>query len=229
MKKLIGFSFLLLVLASCSNEKGAQSANPYFKYFYPVDTIPKIYLFRDVAHGLDEQFHRIYALNDSEGQHLIVEVYSADGRIIEALNYNVDSLDLMDHMVVNRNQEKTKAELFKNKLIPMNDSEEVWFASRFQGFLDSTLILKEIKRKVDGGEILHDVLGEEVPTVIMKDNICLTNFNPFTRKENVLKGQAINYFSEGYGIVEWHTPDKKVHYKLEKIMDQAEWLRIITR
>jgi hypothetical protein len=229
MKKLIGFSFLVLLLASCSTEKGGQSVNPYFKYFYLTDTIPKIYLFRDVAHGLDEQFHRIYALNDSEGQHLIVEVYAADGRIIEALNYNVDSLDIMDHMVVNRNQEKTKTELFKNKLIPMSNSEEVWFASRFQGFLDSTLILKEIKRKVDGGEISHEVLGEEIPTIIMKDKIRLTNFNPFTKKENLIQGEAINYFSEGFGLVEWHTPDKKVHYKLEKIMDQAEWLRIITR
>ncbi len=229
MKKLIGFIFLALLLASCSNKKEQLSVNPHFNYFYSVDTIPKIYLFRDVAHGLDEQFHRIYALNDSEGKHIIVEVYAADGRIIEALNYNVDSLDVMDHMVVNRNQEKTKAELFKNKLIPLNNVDEVWFASRFQGFLDSTLILKEIKRKVGGPEISHEVLGEKTPTIIMKDKVRLTSFNPYTKKENLLQGEAVNYFSEGYGLVEWHTPDKKVHYKLEKIMDQAQWLSIITR
>lgn len=199
-----------------------------FTYFYEVDSVPKIYLYRDIAHGLDEQFHRIYAVTDTKGDHIIVEVYATDGRILEAINYNVDSLDVMDHMVVNRNLEKTKAEVFKDKLIPMNDQEEVWFASRFQGFLDSTLILKEIKRKVSGKEIQHDVLGENVPTIIMKDRIRLTNFNPFTKKESVLEGNSVNYFAKGYGLVEWHTPDKKVHYKLEKILTEKEFLQIIT-
>jgi hypothetical protein len=110
----------------------------------------------------------------------------------------------------------------------MNDQEEVWFATRFQGFLDSTLILKEIKRKVSGKEIQHDVLGEKVPTIVMKDRIRMTNFNPFTKKESVLEGNSTNYFAKGYGLVEWHTPDKKVHYKLEKILTEKEFLQIIT-
>lgn len=220
---------LIALISSCSTGKNSESKNPNSTYFYEVDSIARIYLFRDVANGLDEQFQRVYSLTDSEGDHIIVEVYSADGRILEALNYNVDSLDIMDHMVVNRNGEKTKAELFKNKLIPMNSTEEVWFASRFQGFLDSTLILKEIKRKVSGNEIQHEVLGEKVPTIVMKDKIRMTNFNPFTKKESVLEGNSVNYFAKGYGLIEWHTPDKKVHYRLEKILTQEEWLKIITR
>jgi hypothetical protein len=135
----------------------------------------------------------------------------------------------MDHMVVDRNNKKTQAEVFKNKLIPMNDNEEVWFATRFQGFLDSTLILKEIKRKVSGEEIQHEVMGEKIPTIVMKDKIRMTNFNPFSKKETVLEGEAVNYFSKGYGLVEWHTPDKKAHFKLEKVMGQEEFLKIITR
>ena len=228
MKFVFSCSVLLVLLFSCNSNK-LDSKNPYAAYFYEVDSIPKIYLYRDIAHGLDEQFHRIFKLEDSQGEHIIVEVYSADGRIIEALNYNVDSLDIMDHMVVNRNDEKTKAELFKDKLIPMNAQEEVSFASRFQGFLDSTLILKEIHRKISGKEIQHEVLGEKVSTIIMKDDIRMTNFNPFTKKESVLKGKSVNYFAKGYGLVEWHTPDKKVHYRLEKVLTQKEWLDIITR
>lgn len=218
----------LILLTSCGNQK-PPSKNPYITYFYEADSVPKIYLFRDIANGLDELFQRIYAVDDSQGNHIVVETYAADGRIIEALNYNTDSLDVMDHMVVNRTGNKTKAELFKNKLIPMNDREEVWFASRFQGFMDSTLILKEIKRKISGKEVVHDVLGEKVPAIVMKDRIRMTNFNPFTKKERVLEGNAINYFAKGYGLVEWFTPDKKVHYRLEKIMTQEEWIKIITR
>jgi hypothetical protein len=229
MKLLVVFIAVITLVVSCSSNSKTESKNPTIAYFYEVDTIPKVYLFRDVANGLDEQFQRIYSLTDSEGDHVIVETYSADGRILEALNYNVDSLDLMDHMVVNRFGEKTKAELFKNKLIPMNNTEEVFFASRFQGFLDSTLILKEIHRKISGKEIQHEVLGEKVSTIIMKDDIRMTNFNPFTKKESVLKGKSVNYFAKGYGLVEWHTPDKKVHYRLEKVLTQKEWLDIITR
>lgn len=229
MKLMLSCIALVAVIVSCSTGNKSESKNPYAAYFYEADTIPKVYLFRDVANGLDEQFQRIYSLKDSEGEHVIVEIYSADGRILEALNYNLDSLDIMDHMVVNRNGEKTKSEVFKTKLIPMNDSEEVWFASRFQGFMDSTLILKEIKRKVSGKEIQHEVLGEKVPTIVMKDKIRMTNFNPFTKKESVLEGNSVNYFAKGYGLIEWHTPDKKVHYRLEKIMTQEEWIKIITR
>lgn len=229
MKLAVKCIALIILIGSCSKDKNIESKNPYAKYFYTVDSIPKIYLFRDVANGLDEQFQRIYSVSDSEGKHVIVETYTADGRIIEALNYNLDSLDIMDHMIVNRNGEKTKAEVFKNKLIPMDETQEVWFASRFQGFIDSTLILKEIKRSVSGKEISHDVLGKKIPTIVMKDKIRMTNFNPFTRKEGVLEGEAINYFAKGYGLIEWHTKNKEVHYRLEKVLTQEEWLKIITR
>jgi hypothetical protein len=228
MKFVFSCSVLLVLLFSCNSNK-LDSKNPFAAYFYEVDSIPKIYLYRDIANGLDEQFHRIYKVEDSQGEHIVVEIYSADGRIIEALNYNVDSLNIMDHMVVNRNNEKTKAELFKDKLIPMNAQEEVAFASRFQGFLDSTLILREVKRKVKGPEISWDVLGENEPTICFVDRIRMTNFNPFTKKENIQEGDAISYYAKGYGLVEWHTKNKKAHYRLEKVLSQKEFLSIITR
>jgi hypothetical protein len=228
MKFVFSCGVLLVLLFSCNSNK-LDSKNPFAAYFYEVDSIPKIYLYRDIANGLDEQFHRIYKVEDSQGEHIVVEIYSTDGRIIEALNYNVDSLNIMDHMVVNRNNEKTKAELFKDKLIPMNAEEEVAFASRFQGFLDSTLILREVKRKVKGSEISWEVLGKNEPTICFIDRIRMTNFNPFTKKENVQEGDAISYFAKGYGLVEWHTKNKKAHYRLEKVLSQKEFLSIITR
>jgi hypothetical protein len=229
MRKSVLFFIGVLFLAACQSDSTDESVNPNAAYFYPLDTIPKVYLFRDVANGLDEFFQRIYLLKDSEGSHVIVENYSADGRITEALNYNIDSLDVIDHMVVNRNGEKTKAEVFKNQLIPFSSGQETWFATRFQGFLDSTLILKEIKRKIIGEEFDFQVLDEKVPTLKMKDRVRMTNFNPFTKQETVLEGESINYFAKGYGLIEWHTPDKKVHYRLEKIMKQEEWVKLMSR
>lgn len=224
------FSCLLIAgfIVSCSDKNGFDSTNPFANYFYALDSIPKVYLYRDVANGLDEQFQRIYAIKDHEGQHIIVETYSADGRITEALNFNTDSLDIMDHMVVNRNQEKTKAEVFKRAYFPTSKTSKSWFASRFQGFMDSTLILKECKRSYKEEKEM-EVLGESKPVVVFSDYLRMTAFNPFTKKENVLEGSASFYYAEGLGLVEWHTQDKKVHYKLEKILSQQEWLKIITR
>jgi hypothetical protein len=229
MKKILLFGFIALSLFACkNNEAGFESKNPHAAFFYPWDTVPKIYLYRDVANGLDEQFHRIYSLSDSEGDHIVVEIYAMDGRIIEALNFNTDSLDVMDHMVVNRNLEKTKAEVFKTGYIPMKNGEETWFASRFPGVLDSTLLLKEVKRKIDKTE-KHEVLGAQVETLITSDKLRMTSFNPFTKKENSHEIDVTSYFAKGYGLVEWHSASKKAHYRLEQVLTQEDWIKIITR
>jgi hypothetical protein len=235
------FSLVVFLIYACGSEEktgvAITSKNQLAKYFYPVDTIPKIYLYRDVANGLDEKFHRIYAINDSKGQHVVVEIYTATGRLIEAYNYNVDSLDLMDHMVVDRNGEKKQTELFENRLFPTKANDEVTFASRFPGFLDSTVILTEINRKTNGIEIKHNVLGKDVPSIIMTDKVQSTQFKLINggKKDaqlipsEPLETDAINYFAEGYGLVEFHSKNKKAHYKLERIFSQEEWLKIITR
>jgi hypothetical protein len=141
------FSSLIIGFTSCNDTTGVTSKNPNAAYFYPFDTIPKIYLYRDVTGGLEEEFHRIYALKDQAGEHLIVEVYASDGRIREAYNYNVDSLNLQDYMVVDVNQEKEKTLLYKDKLFPMDLKEKTWFAAKFRGVVDSTVLLSEVKRQ----------------------------------------------------------------------------------
>jgi hypothetical protein len=235
------FSLVLFLICACGSEEKTSvivtSKNQFAKYFYPVDTIPKIYLYRDVANGLDEKFHRIYAINDSKGQHVVIEIYTATGRLIEAYNYNVDSLDLMDHMVVDRNGEKKQTELFENTLFPMKANEEVKFVSRYSGFIDSTVILTEINRKTDGKEISHNVLDKDVLSIILTDNVKSTQFKLINAGKKdaqlipsaPLETDAINYFAEGYGLVEFHSKNKKAHYKLERIFTQEEWLKIITR
>jgi hypothetical protein len=229
MRNFLLLVFTGLLLLSCGEKSSFESKNPYAKYFYPWDTVMKVYVFRDIANGLDEQFHRIYSIKDSEGGHIVVETYATDGRIIEAMNYNTDSLDVMDHMVVDRNEKKTKSELFKKGFMPMFKGQETYFASRFPGFLDSTLILREVKKKISKELDNYDVLGEKTKALVLDDHIRMTNFNPFTKAERVQEGEAISYYAEGYGLVEWHTKSKKVHYKLEKILSQEEWIKIITR
>lgn len=228
------FWIILLALAglsSCGEETVEEvnvSNNEFGEFFYPYDTIPKIYVFRNLVNGIGEEFHRVFGIDDSEGKHIVVEVYKDDGRITEALNYNLDSLDVIDHMVVNRNQENKKAELFKNKLIPEDKKSTASFASRFAGIKDSTMFLKEVDRKFDSSKEI-DVLDKKVSATIFKDYIRMTLFNPFTKDENVGQWEFINHFAAGYGLVEWYTPDKSFHYRLEKIISQDEFVNLMSK
>jgi hypothetical protein len=228
MIKFIFFFLSAVTIFSCTSNKQIKSTHPYADYFYPYDTIPKIYLYRDVANGLDEEFHRVYSLGDKAGKHIIVERYSSDGRILEALNYNLDSLDLQDHMVVNFKQEKTKAILYKNKLFPLNKNNQTWFATKFQGMNDSTLFLREVKRNLVNTSVLREIMEKKVTCLEFHDSLRQSLINPFTNKENVIEANMITLFGEGLGIVEWYSPNKKSHFRLEQILTQEEWLKIIS-
>ena len=227
MKLLTSFLVVILLLSCGSNEQ-IKSTHPLANYFYPYSESPQIYLYRDIANGLEEEFHRVYSLKDQEGQHIIVERYASDGRILEALNYNVDSLDVQDHMVVNFKQEKTKAKLYKTKLFPLNKEEQTWFATKFQGINDSTLFLKELKRNLVRQDVLKEIMEEDLSCLEFHDIIRQTLLNPFTKKENMIEAEQISYFAEGVGLVEWHSLNKKVHFRLEQILNQDEWLKIIS-
>lgn len=223
------FSIVIFGIIACTNSPEYTSKNPNASYFYPLDTIPKIYLYRDINGGLEEEFHRIYALKDNEGEHLIVEVYASDGRIREAYNYNIDSLNLQDYMVVDVQQEKEKALLYKDKLFPMNLNEQTWFAAKFRGITDSTVMLSEVKRRFKENK-KHAVMDEGgKATLVFIDEIKLTVLNPFTRKEQAKSAKKISYFAEGFGLVEWHSVNKNTHFKLEQVLSQQEWIKMIAR
>jgi len=232
-----GLLFISLVFAACednanttstkSTEKEVLSTNEFNEFFYPYDTVPKIYVYRDLTNGIEEEFHRVFGINDSEGAHVVVEVYKSDGRITEALNYNIDSLDILDHMVVDKDQINRKAELFKNRLIPTDKKTTASFASRFPGISDSTLFLKEVDRIYNSTQEIQ-VMDKTVSAVVFHDYIRLTLFNPFTKMENEGKWELENYFAKGYGLVEWHTPDKNIHYQLEKIISQDEFVNLMS-
>lgn len=218
--------FVLLLFVGC-NQNNTESKHPYAPFFYPVSEEPKIYVYRDIIGGLDEQFHRVYSVKDHLGQHVVVERFASDGRILEALNFNLDSLDVQDHMVVNRDQKKTKANVYKTLYFPWNKKQQGWFATKFEGVLDSTLILQELKRNIASDSALMDVMGEQVKCIKYKDKTTFTLINPFTKTEKVMKMDSYTYYAEGIGLVEWKSSGNKVHFKLEQIMTQEDWLKII--
>lgn len=205
------------------------SKNPNVAFFYPLDTIPKIYQYRNIANGLDEEFHRIYTVEDAVGPHLIVEVYAGDGRLREAINYNIDSLVVQDHMVVNRIQSKEKALLYKNQLFPFDLQKETWFATKFSGVTDSTVILQEVFRRFQTKKSTSVLAKKKVSALVFQDKIRRTVLNPFTRKEKEVTGIQYSIFAEGFGLVAWHNRNKSIHFRLERILSQKEWIQIIAQ
>jgi hypothetical protein len=238
MKKWVFFGLVVLfatftgwyVKGYFSDEHFAYtSKNPNATYFYPLDTVPKIYQYRNIANGLDEEFHRIYTVEDAVGPHLIVEVYAGDGRLREAINYNIDSLVVQDHMVVNRMQSKEKALLYKNQLFPFDLQKETWFATKFSGVIDSTVILQEVFRKFQFKKSTGVLAKKQVPSLVFQDKIRRTVLNPFTRTEKEVTGMQFSIFAEGFGLVAWHNRNKSIHFRLERILTQKEWIQIIAR
>ena len=238
MKKWVFFGLLVLgailtgwyVKGYFSDENFTYtSKNPNAAYFYPLDTVPKIYHYRDIANGLDEEFHRIYTVEDALGPHLIVEVYASDGRLREAINYNIDSLVVQDHMVVNRVQSKEKTLLYKNQLFPFDLQKETWFASKFSGVVDSTVLLHEVFRKFQARKQTVFLAKTKAEALFFQDKIRRTVLNPFTRTEKEVLGQQISVFANDYGLVAWYNRNKTIHYRLERVLTQKEWIKIISR
>jgi hypothetical protein len=94
--------------------------------------------------------------------------------------------------------------------------------------VDSTVLLSEVKRQFSKKKS-HLVMDDDVETLVFSDQLRLTVLNPFTRKENSKSVPRMSYFAEGFGLVEWHSLNKKVHYRLEQVLSQQEWIKMITR
>lgn len=228
MLKNILFVFVGFSLLSCSEEH--ESFHPYADFFFPYQPEAKFYVYRDVISGLNEKFYRVYSIQDSRGDHIVLEAYSMDGRITEAYNYNYDSLLIIDHMIVDRKGEQTKTTLLRNEMFPMKKGESTWFASKFPGFLDSTLILSELKRSFfKDAPIKTRVMGKAKNTIVFLDTIRLTQFNPFTKSEHSESIGVKSYYAEGIGLVRFHDTNLKTDYKLERILSQEEWVRMMQR
>ena len=52
--KLFSLFLVVILLLSCGSNDQIKSAHPLANYFYPYSERPQIYLYRDVANGLEE-------------------------------------------------------------------------------------------------------------------------------------------------------------------------------
>ncbi len=233
---------VLILLSSCNSVEnkeyagkqedtvGPMSVHPKAEYFYPFDTIPKVYLYRDAVRGLAEEFHRVYGIEDGFGAHIVVEKYEADGRFKGVFNYNLDSLDIIDHVVINFKGEKEKAILYEKKkeLFPQEIGDSCEFACKFS-LSESSIVLMEWFRKTVSIDTMN-VMSRPAECITVSDIYRYTELNPFTGEEEtpfLFTGR--HYYAKGIGLVEWMSEDKKVHWVLEDIISQKKWINLLSR
>lgn len=203
--------------------------NPLLKpYFYPLESVPKIYIYRDKINGLLEQFHRVYTLTDNEGEHLIVERYNMKGELYEALNINTDSLNVMDQMIVNQKGEKTKAILYKGDIFPVREKQASVFKSEWI-WNDTTSVHRTVKRTLLKSNALMEVLGKKIPSMHFQDDMEFTYHNAITKDRKLFIEKQKTVYAKGIGLVEWEGTNNKVHFRLERIISQEEWINMFKR
>ena len=71
-------------------------------------------------------------------------------------------------------------------------------------------------------------MEKKVICIEFNDYLRQTLINPFTEKEASIEATMITFFGKGLGLVEWYSPNRKIHFRLEQILTQDEWLKIIS-
>lgn len=232
MRVVVVFILLMAGMLSCNQSPQEKIKKDKIKisnasFFYVYDTIPKIYQYREIINGMYEQFHRVYGLRDGYGRHLIVERYTQEGRLTEAYNFNMDSLYVLDHMVVNLKGKKEKAFIYHNQLFPLSNIE-THFATKFSGVLDSTVMLYEVFRKLNTFTE-REVLNQNLDCMKLNERIRVTNIDLKSKKESPpMENQLVHYFGKGLGLIEWHDTKFSQHFVLEDIISQKAWINLIS-
>ncbi|MEY3100489.1 MAG: hypothetical protein RIS63_1391, partial [Bacteroidota bacterium] len=97
------------------------------------------------------------------------------------------------------------------------------------GVVDSTVILHEVFRKYQAKKTTQFLGKTKAAALVFQEKIRRTVLNPYTRTEKEAQGQQFTVFAEGYGLVSWYNRNKTIHYRLERVLSQKEWIQIISR
>lgn len=233
MKVVLHILFILAVLSgitSCSEKEQRNTDQDndqleYSDYFFPSDSLaPYIYVYADENRPVDEKFYRVYKLSTPEKEHMVVERYNASFRITEGFTYDLNNeLQIVDHMIVDAKGKKRKANLTKPHLFPSDEDGESLFISDFPAHIDSMLGVYKSSKKVVQEGIDYEILGHSTKAVKIKDEVTLSFVNPFTEKGSSNTVDILRIYAKGFGLTEWYSKDKKVHFKLKRILSNEWW------
>jgi hypothetical protein len=221
------FAFTLLL--SCDNNQTVEKKNKEIlvveDYFFPSDSLaPYIYVYSNEKNPIDEQLFRIYKLITPGKNHLIVEKFNSDFRIKEGFTYDLDSnLSIVDHMIVDAQGMKRQANLTETHLYPTELNDTSLFISDFPAHLDSMMGVYKSKKTIED-TFEYEIFGEKTNAIEIRDEVTLSFVNPYIQKGSSNTVEIRRIFAKGFGLTEWFTPDKKIHFKLKRILTNSWWM-----
>lgn len=225
---IFSLSIIAIFVVACSNGKSdddpQESRSDLKAYFFPSDSLePYIYVYAEENNPLDEKIYRVYTLRTPEKEHLVVEKFNANFRITEGYSYDLtDDLNVVDHMIVDARGKKRKANLSASVLFPENEEEKSLFISDFPAHIDSLVgVYKSEKTVVN--KMKSKVLGDETESIEVIDEVTLSFVNPDTQKGSANTVEIHRVYAKNFGLTEWYTEDRKVHYKLKRIFSNDWW------
>lgn len=118
MKKLSAFLLLSVLLFSCANNK-TEGLNMQ-EYFYPLQKEKQAYIYLDSLQPFDEKIHVFYLGKQQSEDVLFIEMYKGNIRLTEGFTFKVnDSITALEHMVIDRWNQKRKTELRAHGIYPV--------------------------------------------------------------------------------------------------------------
>lgn len=228
MKLIIFLLSVLFVIASCTTPEGEQKTvenETYAEYFYPTDSlIPYVYVFQNTKYKMDEKVLRIYRSETPEDTSLVVEFYNSDLKITEGYTHDLkNQFNVIDHMIVDGDGLKRQAKLSASTFFPLNKDDKTQFISDFPSHLDSITMIYQSKRRVLEENKMVNVLGKEVPAIIVEDSVKVLFANPYTKKTSAQSVMIKRTFAKGYGMVRWTANNEEIVYELKEILDNKWW------
>lgn len=229
--------FLLIIISfslfGCTDNKEKQKNDSadldieldLLDYFYPLnEEEPYIYAYFDESAPLDERFHRLINIYDSDGQTFVVERYNANLRISEGFTLDPNSLEVMDHMMVDKNLKKRKSNVTSNQYYPLEMNKTARFVSDYPSHLDSVTAIYDSRRTIIKKDIPLDIMDSTYQTILLRDTVNVHMVNRFTKESSTQTAVIDNYYAKGVGLVKFGDVDGAVNYKLKRIISDSWWM-----
>lgn len=229
--KFAAFFIIVLFLFGCSENSKDNSSNKekselnLMDYFYPMnENEPYIYGYLDEKNPVAERFHRMINFREADSRSFVIERYNASLRIFEGFTLDPDSLNVLDHMMVDKNRQKRKSNVSATEYFPLEMNKTVRFVSDYPSHLDSITTVYDSRRTIIDKDVTVSVMDTTYEAILLRDTVYVHLVNRFTKESGTQSAVIDNYYAKGMGLVKFGDVDGKATYELKRIIPDSWWM-----
>lgn len=222
MNKISAFLFLTVLLFACNTAPKKKMS--LVDYFYPVKDGKTAYVYLDTLQPLDEKIHLFYKGKLNNEEVLFMESYKANLRLTEGYTFKLDdSISVVEHMVIDRWNQKRKSYLNAEGFLPGSQQEASYMNVSFPSHLDSVSTFFESKKTCIQSDTSFTFEGQTYPAVLVRDSIKMSFYNSFNGNGKSKVYAMNNLYAKGLGLVAYASSDNEYLHVLSRILSEEEW------